>query len=325
MRRAKLGVVSVGLWLLLALPALAQDGSVRVLDPDGVLGAGDSAVRAAAERLANEGAEVIVIAAGSSAGTTPASADQFLDTVLSQNNLAPSRTQLKPSQIVFFVARDARQTSLRFGQRWISTLQSVEARIQSEQMNPRFADGDIAGGLAAGLDAVRTTINPPNTALYVIGGVLATTAVGAVAVPVLRKRRAAAETLAGVRERAAQARRAAGVAIADLGQLVRNAEDKAQYDRISYATADVERLQTLQGNGLQLFQQAQAAFDAAEELENAKAAPEVNDYEAIIAQYNQARDVAAQATVAIREAEQLRSALDARGTPSTGGTTRLNQ
>ncbi len=328
MRPTNLLIVVLGLWLILGLPARAQTGSVRVEDPDGVLGAGAATVRQAAEQLAETGAQVIVLTAGSSAGPSAASADQYLDAFLAQNNLASSRTQLQPDQIVFFVARDARQTSLRFGQRWIDTLEPVEGRIQAEQMNPRFASGDIPGGLVAGIEAVRTTINPPapsRAPLYVIAGVLALTAVGVIAVPALRKRRAAAESLAAARERAEKARREAGVAIADLGRLVETAQAKAQYDRISYGASDVRRLQTLQSGGLQLFQQAQAAFDAAEEQQQATAKPTVAEYDAIAIRYGQARNLALQATDAIREAEQLRAQLDARGAPSTGATTRLRE
>lgn len=327
-RRSRLLVLVFSLWLVLSAPVRAQSGAVRVEDRDGVLGGGAGAVREAAQRLAESGAQVIVLVAGSSAGTSAASADQYLDTFLAQNNLAPSREQLSPDQIVFFVARDARQTSLRFGQRWLNALRPEERTIQAEQMNPRFANGDIPGGLVAGIDAARTTINPPppsRVPLYVIGGVLAATAFGVVAVPVLRKRRAAAETLAGSRARAEKARREAGAAIADLGQLVETAQAKAAYDRISYATTEVQRLQSMQGSGLQLFQEAQAAFDAAEEQQRASSSPTVADYEAIASQYEQARGLAVRASETIREAEQLRAELDARGTPSTGGTRRLGE
>lgn len=327
MRRSRFWSVIIGLWLVLAVSVEAQSGSVRIEDLDNVLGANAAQVRTAAEQLAGQGAQVVVITAGQSAGTTDQSADRYLDTFLSQNNIASSRTNLNnPNQIIFFVARDARRTALLYGSRWRQTLDPVERTIQAEQMNPRFAEGDLAGGLVSGIEAVRTTIDPPTpTAVYVIGGVLAATAAGAVAVPMLRKRRTAAETLAGARERMEQARRSAGVAIADLGQLVKQAQAKAEYDRISYSQTDIERLSTTQAKGLQLFQEAQSAFDAAEEQQNAKATLSVSDYEAIAAQYVQAQQRTGQAATLIRETEALRATLDAQGKPSTDPTTRLHE
>lgn len=323
MRRVQCWIAIVGLWLLLALPALAQGGSVRVEDPDGILGAQANTVRSAAQKLANEGAEVIVVAAGTSAGTSAASADQYLDQYLSQNNIAPSQTQLRPNQIVFYVARDARRTALRFGQRWINKLRPVGPDIQAQQMNPRFQSGDIAGGLVAGINAARTTINPPNTLAYIIGGVLVIGVIGIVAVPLLRRRQQAATALASARERMTQTRRDAGAAIADLGRIVEAAQEKAQYDKLSYSAENVQRLQQMQDNGMQLFQQAQAAFDAAEEQQATKGTLIDADYTAIAAKYAQAQDLARRANAAISEAEALRAQLDAQGTPSTGPTTRL--
>jgi hypothetical protein len=320
-RRVQIWSVIAGLWLLLALPALAQSGSVRVEDPDNLLGAQVEQLRSAAQRLADEGADVIVVAARQSAGTNT---DQFLNTFLAQNNIAPSSTRLNPNQIVFYVAQDARRTSLLYGSRWKQTLDPVFQSIQSQQMNPRFADGDIAGGLIAGIDATRATINPPTpTAVYLIGGALALTVIGVVAVPLLQKRRASATALETARERMRSARQAAGAAIADLGQIAEQSQAKAQYDRISYSGNNVERLQALQAKGTQLFQQAQDLFSSADDQHELKANPTIADYESVAAQYQRAQDLAQQARAAIGEAEALRAQLDAQGSPSTGPTTRL--
>ena len=326
MRRVQIWSMIVGLWLLLALPALAQTGDVRVEDPDNLLGAQANSVRAAAERLAGEGAQVIVVAAGQSAGTTPESALQFLDALLTRNNIASSSSQLKPNQIVFYVARDAQRTSLFYGSRWKETLDPVLGSIQSQQMDPRFASGDLAGGLVAGIDAVRETINPPTpTAVYLIGGALAATAAGAVAVPALNKRRASATALETARERMREARRAAGAVIADLDRLVEQAQAKAAYDKLSYSQNNVEQLQSLQAKGIQLFREAQDIFAAADDQHELKANPTIKDYDAVVAQYQQSQTLAQQASGAISEAEALRAQLDAQGTPSTGPTTRLRE
>jgi hypothetical protein len=323
-RRMQIWSVIAGLWLLLALPALAQSSSVRVEDPDNLLGAQAAQVRSAAQQLADEGADVIVVAARRSAGSSVDSSDQFLNTFLSQNNIAASSRQLNPNQIVFYVAQDARRTSLLYGSRWKQTLDPVYQSIQGQQMNPRFAEGDIAAGLIAGLDAARTTINPPTpTAVYLIGGALALTVIGVVAVPLLQKRRASATALETARDRMRSARQAAGAAIADLGQIAEQAQAKAQYDRISYSGGNIERLQSLQANGTQLFQQAQDLFAAADDQHELKADPTIADYDAVAAQYQRAQELAQQARSAIGEAEALRAQLDAQGSASTGPTTRL--
>lgn len=312
--RVWLWSIVAGLWLVLALPALAQSGSVRIDDAANRLGARAGEVQQAAERLAAEGAEVIVVV---SEARFADDADEAIETLVGQ---------IKPNQIIFFVAPEAEYTSLRYGQRWLERLDPVEARIQQQQMNPGFANGDLAGGMIAGIDAARTTINPPTSpAVYVVGGVAAAAAATAAAVPVMRRRRATADALGQARSRWEQARRAAGAAIADLGQLVRQAQDKAQYDQISYSQSDVQRVQELQGKGIAIFQDAQASFDAAEEQQNAKATLEPSDYTRIAAQYDEAQARAQQATELIREAEALRATLDARGTPSTGPTTRLGE
>lgn len=325
-RRWQLWSIIVGLWLLLALPALAQTGNVRIEDPDNLLGSGRAQVQQAAEQLAAEGAEVIVVAAGAAAGRDPQAAERYLNAYLAEEGIAQASSSVNPNQIVFYVARDARITGLFYGTRWRETLDPIQQRVRDQTMTPQFAAGNITAGFVDGINAVRTTINPPTSpVVYVIGGVLAVTAVGAVALPLLRKRRVAADTLAAARERFEQARRAAGSAIADLGQLVEQAQEKAKYDQISYSAADVQRVQSLQSQGLSVFQEAQAAFDDADEQQNMKPPTSAQEYETLAARYNQAQELAQQATRTIREVEALRAALDARGTPSTGPTQRLDE
>ncbi|HEY0736818.1 MAG TPA: TPM domain-containing protein [Herpetosiphonaceae bacterium] len=326
MRRVHIWSVILGLWLLLVLPALAQSGSVRVEDPDNLLGAQANQVREAAQRLADEGAEVIVVAAGPVAGSDASSADQYLSNFLAQNNLAASSRAINPNQVVFYVARDARRTSLLYGSRWKQTLDPVFKSIQDQQMNPRFASGDVAGGMIAGLDAVRTTINPPTSPLvYVLGGALVLGVIALITVPMLQKRRASATALETARERMRTARQAAGAAISDVAGVAEQAQAKAQYDRISYSQTNMERLQSLQAKGTQLFQEAQDLFSTADDQIELKANPTAGDYEAVAAQYERAQNLAQQANSSIGEAEALRAQLDAQGSPSTGPTTRLRE
>lgn len=323
-KRLHVFLVIVGLWLL-ALPVLAQSGSVRIENPDN-LNLDTARIRAAAERLTAEGAEVVVIAAGPSAGINGQFAQNYLNQYLDQQGIARASNDLNPNQIIFFVATEARTTGLLYGARWKQTLDPVQTRIRNEQMSPRFASGDLTAGFVEGMNAVRTTINPPTpTAVYVIGGVLVLAALGAVLIPLLRKRRATSDLLAAARERMEQARRAAGSAIADLGQLAETVDAKDDYDRLSYSQSDATQLQRIQGGGLQLFQDAQSAFDAAEEQTVINPPKRPQDYDVIAAQYSRAQELAQQALRPLREAESLRAALDARPAPSTGPTRRLGE
>jgi len=321
-----LAAVLLGVWLSFAAPVAAQAGRVSILDPDGLLGSQASSVNEAAERLAASGAAVIVIAGGPSAGTDEAAARQFLNRLLVDNGIAQSVDQLQPNQILFYVARDAQITGILFGSRWNATLEPVWRGIMNEQMNPRFSSGDIPGGFVAGIDAVQTIINPPppnRTPLYVLGGALVVAAILFATFPLIRRRREAATAVASANRTLEQARREAGAALADLGQLVQLAEDKAQFDHVSYSAADIQRLNELQSRGVGLFRDAQAAFDEAEEQRATNAPTTAKDIDALTQRYRSVQQQVKASIGPIREAEQLRAELDALGVAQTGQTTRL--
>ena len=101
------------------------------------------------------------------------------------------------------------------------------------------------------------------------------------------------------------------------------AREKARYDKISYASADVERITAQQNRGDELFAQAHAAFDSAEEAQIALARPTAADYESFAVTYQQAQRLAEDATEPVEEAERMRAELDSRGPPSTGVTRRM--
>lgn len=321
-RRLWMLLAACALWLL-ALPALAQTGSVRIDDPDERLAGGESQVRAAAERLAATGADVVVIAAGSSAGSDQDSAQRFLDDYLAEQQIAGGIDDLNPDQIVFYAATDARITALFYGSRWKATLDPVSTAIRNEQMNPRFADGDLPGGFVAGIDAARATISPSRAPFYAIGGVLVAAAAGAAAYPALKRRRATADQVTTARQQAQESQRSAGAAIADLGRLIEQAQAKAAYDRLSYSAADQQRIQAAQARGLSAFQEAQQAYDEADEQQAMRPPTKVADFASLTQRYDRARDLAQQASASIREAEALRAQLDSQGPPATGPTQRL--
>lgn len=309
-----LGVVLAVFWLL---PAFAQSGSVRIEDPDGLFGDG-AVVEAAARRLADEGAEVVVLGARN-AGADAEDAQRYLDQQLAELDIAPSSSALRGNQIVFFVAPQPGFNGIYFVSLYNEKLQPVYREIIVEQMQPQFTRGALATGMAAGIDAVRTTLNPPTPpVVWISGAALAVAGAGAVAVPALRKRKTALEALTAAHQRMEEARRAAGVAIADLGRRVHVAQEKAQYDTISYARAEVAHITADQRRGEQLFGAAQSTFDAAEEGRTALEKPAAADYDRLAEQYVEAERLAQEAAEPIERAEQVRATLD-RATPSSRG------
>jgi exonuclease VII small subunit len=316
--RSWLWSVLAAVWLLLALPVAAQTGSVSILDPDNLLGTQRGAVEQAAQQLANEGAQVIVVTDAQN-GVINAPNDQaYVTSLLQQNGVALTNGRISPTQIVYYINPTQGFSGLYYGASWRRVLDPVYQSITREQITPRARTGDLAGAFVAGINAARTTINPPTPPLfYILGGVLALTVVGLVAAPVLRRRRETATALSTAREQATQARRAAGAAIADLGQRMETAQAKAQYDQLSYPPADAQRVQALQQEADQAFGKAQAAFDAADEQEQINTNMTSAEYERVASQYAQARQLAKQAEAALNKAEQLRATLDAQGTTNT--------
>ena len=307
---------------LWALPVLAQERRVVVDDPDRLFGDGE-AVRAAAERLAAEGVDVVIIAV-QDAGPNPAAAERYLGGRLDELGIASGGGALRGDQIVFFLAPRPGYDGLYYVSRFKTQLDPAAERIRAEQMRPQFTRGDFAGGLVAGLDAVRNTLNPPTSPVWIA----ALTALGlggawAVAAPAVRRRRASADALAAARKRMEEARGAAGVVIADLGQRMELAQDKAQYDRVSYSSADAQRIADRQSRSQELFARAQAAFDGAEEAQIATPRPSAADYDRAAAQFREAQRMAEEAGEALAQAEGMRASLDSAGPPATGKTTRL--
>lgn len=313
-RRWSIWGVVAALSLLLVSVAVAQTGSVRIIDPAGLLGAQQNAAQQAAQQLANEGAQVIVAVDNQNNAINTQNKDQersYISNLLQRNNVGLTNDQIQPNQIVYYVNPVQGYTGVYYGTTWRGKLDPTFRGINTT-ITQRASTGDLAGGLVAGINATRTAINPPTpTFVYVLGGVLALTVVGLVAAPIVRRRREAATTLGTARDQAAHARREAGAAIADLGQRMENARAKAQYDAFSYAPADAQRVQALQRDAEQTFADAQAAFDAAEEQERLTPHPSANDYQRITEQYTQGRALTQQAAAALAEAEQLRATLDA--------------
>lgn len=316
------------LWAALLALVMVQAawaaGNITIDDPDGLLGGRRGEVEAAARRLADEGADVVVMAVRNS--NTP-NAEAYIDRRLREIGIGGSTKGLVGNTVLFYRSPDTGQTALYYVPGFKSKLDPAKNAIFEKQMRPLLTSGDTAGGLVAGIDAVRTTLNPPTSPFtYVLIGGVVLGGLALVLGPQLSKRRVAAARLGDARSRMEAARRAAGVAIADLGPVVRTAREKAQYDRLSYTPADVQHLTELQTTGEQLFAEAQVAFDQAEQQQRNIQTPTADGYEQVTAMFGKAQALVEQASTSIREAEQRRVALDQAGDaldPATGATTRL--
>lgn len=128
-----------------------------VVDEAGVFGASIGRVEDAASELVKSGADVRIRAIRSfgAAGNL----DQFEKQVEAQ---CPSWRSpeggRKNNLIVLMLSLDERKTGLYYGDQWEKALGAHWIRIQTDLMNPRFRDGDFAGGFIDGLREVRRLV-----------------------------------------------------------------------------------------------------------------------------------------------------------------------
>ncbi len=132
-----------------------------VVDDAGVFGSGASAVSAAANQLISSGADVRVrtIPTFGNAGNLDRYESQLEQQCPSWTDASGNR---KNNLVVILVALQERQTGLYYGSHWDNALGGHWTQIQTNIMNPRFAQGDFAGGVTAGLQEVNRLIQVPS-------------------------------------------------------------------------------------------------------------------------------------------------------------------
>lgn len=201
--------------------------------------------------------------------------------------------------------------------------------IRTSRLVPALAAGKFTDGYIDTLAAIEASIgrppqpgsNPPALPQAAIGAAgadstpLAIAALGIVALAgggyaALRWRKAR-QTLAEARWYCTQAKQAAGAAIVELDHALKAERDKAAYDQLSYAAADVEQLAETQRATTEQFTQIQSRFgDTGEQLARL-ARPPAADYTTASTGYQQVKVD----TDALREQlaanDRLRQALDA--------------
>lgn len=307
------------LLLLLVAPALAQ-GRLFLTDPGRRLDQG--AIEDAAGPLLSRGALVAIylVQSGDDA--------DFIERLIEDGLVRPDGTA-RSNMIGIYVALDQRFSSIRFGDEWSDGL-AVNNNfdlIRQDQLNPGLSDGDYTGAFVTALDAIENAIaNPPNpgggTVINVdpaeafgdfvlptagIAAVAAGLGVGGVA---LARRRRAQKIRATAEQGLKEAREGAGALIAQLGQRFKNAEEKAAFDKVSYAPPEVARLAKLQDAARQRFVAVQTAFDDVGEGLERYERPTNEQLNQAAAAYTKVRDDAQTVGEQIGQVEQARVELD---------------
>lgn len=141
--------------------ALAQDCDQVVIDETGRLSQSDLAkVMTAAQDLTNKGADVRVRVVSGFHGH--GNIDQLEQaTIQGCSSLQAPDGGRKNNLVMVFVAPSQRKSGIFFGGQWTSRLKYRYMDIQTDEMNPRFRDGDLAGGIVAGLNAIGEIIATP--------------------------------------------------------------------------------------------------------------------------------------------------------------------
>jgi hypothetical protein len=303
------------LLLLLATPALAQSGRLIYHDDAGKLDR--SRVQRAAQPLLNRGATVALYAENTGG-------DAAFQQRLEQDGLA-SGSSIRSDVIAVFVSLQDRYSGIRFGDQWNAALSTNDnyEQIRKNKLNAGLSASSFTDGFVNALGAIDQAIASPPTAgggtqinfnptplvlgviflvLLFVGGPLIWRSVS--------KRRAIAQAYARARQAAEDARKQAGAAIADLGQVMKNAQEKAQYDQVSYPAAEVEQLAHVQRTAEAQFVKAQEQFDQAGEALAIRREPTQQEYQAAASAYSAVTALVEQARGTLDQAETRRAELD---------------
>jgi hypothetical protein len=301
---------AAALLLLLAAPALAQ-GRLIITDPGGRLNR--DALQRAAQPLIDRGAEVAIYLVQSGR-------DSDFVSRLSADGLV-SGSQARTRMVAIYVSIDDRFSAIRYGDAWNAALDvsigdtKNYERIRTQVLNPSLSDKNFTDAFGTTLAAVNKAIaNPPSpnapidTTPIAAGGLAVATAVAGGALYASRRR--AAKIRADGERRLKDAREGAATLIADLGQRFRNAEEKAQYDQVSYAAPDVERLRAAQGAAQARFVKVQTSFDDVGERLDRDAKPDLARLAAAATAYDEVRAGAEAVSADIAAVDQIRAELD---------------
>ncbi len=309
-------------WLLLAPGVRAQSGSV-IVDDNGV-GIDQARVKTAAQQLASEGANVVVVVTkngGSGDGLA------YLSQRLRALNVAQSASvsDLPANSIIYYVSFSPQVSYIYYGSNFRTALDGESEDLRDNQLNAGLKRNDPTRGLVDVLTATARVIdNPVAARTEPSSGVgsgliwlIAAVAIGALLLFVvpsfLRRRSTSAQTadaLTQARNRFMGAKQAAGGAIADLGRQMSDATEKQRFDKVSYPASQVQDLERRHRAAQAQFSQLQVQFDdVGERIEN-NPTPSVTDYEGAAGGYDGVRTQIQQISQALGEMDGLRKEFD---------------
>ncbi len=306
-------VAAAALLLLLAAPALAQ-GRIVFTDPGGLLDR--AAIQRAAQPLINRGAEVAVY-------FVPSGGDSDFSSRLTKDGLVKGNLGRSKMIAIYVTLAPRPYSAIRYGDAWNAAL-DIELGgtrnyelIRKQKLGPGLSEGNYTAAFTATLGAIEAAIvSPPSpngslnistVPLAILGLVLAV-AIGGGAL--YSSRRRAAKIKAVADRQLKDAREGAAALITDLGQRFRNAEEKAEYDQVSYAPRDVDRLREAQAAAKDRFVTVQTHFDDVGEQLERDEKPQLAQINASAAAYIQVRDEAASVVENLAAVEQIRASLD---------------
>lgn len=303
-------LLPVALLLLLTVPALAQ-GNLIIEDATGNLNRGD--IESAAEPLLDRGATVAIYLVQAGGET------DFLQNLEADGLVRDGQAQTR--MIAIYVALDERYSSIRFGDAWNEALAINEnyENIREAELNPQLAEGDFTQAYVNALQSIDAYIeNPPQPGggtqvnvnfIPIVIGVFVLLGLF-VGWGVFSRRRAAGRALADARRRMEEARQGAGSVITDMGRQLKTAQEKAEFDQVSYGPADVQRLAQTQREVEMRFADIQGRFDDLHEALERRAEPTIAQYNEATQGYAQVQQMVVNLRSRLEEVNQMRVELD---------------
>lgn len=310
LRSWRLGLV-LALLLLAAAPALAQSRFVFV-DELGELDR--AAIERAAEPLLERDAELAIYL------VEQGGADDFEQRLEADGFVRGN--QARVNFLAIYVSLEPRYSGIRFGDGWnrVLAVNDNGEAIREGALNPQLAEGNFTAAYVDTLAAIEAAaVNPPTPGggtvvnfnpLPIVIGVFVLLGLGVFGVAFARIS-SARRALAVARARHDEAREKAGNAIAAVGQRFRTAEEKAQFDRVSYAPADVEALTATQAAIGRRFADAQLKFKATAEELDRHAKPTSTQYDAAAAEYTRVHEQVQALEGELEQLQARRRELDA--------------
>lgn len=320
MRRMFRLVAALGFFLMLAAPAFAQ-GQFYFRDSAGELDR--ATIEQAVAPLVQRGAAVAVYTAND--GDTSTFNEYLINDGLARNDGAV-RDQL----VAIFVGFGSSYSSIRYGNSWAATLGANNAyeQIRTNDLNAQLREGNPTQGIIDALESINSVIGAgvPSGGVSVPGGTVsnddggsiwpwllgggAVVGGGALALNAMRKGGGEKQKTVSAKEQFTQNRGRAGAAISDARTAFQDADEKAQYDKVSYPAAEVANLTAMQRDAKGSFNEALEQYAGVEEAFKGKDNASVPEYQQATQVYDQVIEKVGKARELLAPIAARRSELD---------------